>query len=179
MEAHSSAPTAPGATATKPFVPSAELVNAVSQFLYAEADLLDEWALDEWLELMTDDIRYTVPSTDLVTGDPSTDLVLIDDDLTRLRARVKRLNSRRAHREFPTSTTRRLLTNIRVLSDDGAELTATSNFVVYRVRQGVNAYMGKYRYRLVRTEDGFRIRHRRAELDLETLTPHGTVSIIL
>jgi p-cumate 2,3-dioxygenase beta subunit len=159
--------------------PPAELVNAVSQFLYAEADLLDEWRLDEWLELMTDDVRYTVPSTDLATGNPSTDLVLIDDDINRLRARVKRLNSRRAHREFPTSRTRRLITNVRVVDDDGTQLDVTANYVVYRVRQGVNAYMGKYRYRLVRHGDGFRIRSRRAELDLETLTPHGTVSIIL
>lgn len=158
---------------------SVELVDAVSQFLFAEADLLDEWRLDEWLELMTDDVRYTVPSTDLATGNPSTDLVLIDDDLNRLRARVRRLNSRRAHREFPTSRTRRLITNIRILDDDGSEITVTANYVVYRIRQGVNAYMGKYRYRLVRHGDGFRIRSRRAELDLETLTPHGTVSIIL
>jgi p-cumate 2,3-dioxygenase beta subunit len=154
-------------------------VHRVEQFLYAEADLLDEWRLDDWLALLTDDIRYTVPSTDLPAGDPESDLVLIDDDMTRLRARVLRLKSRMAHREFPTSRTRRLITNVRVVGDRGEEIDVTANYVVYRIRQGTSAYMGKYRYTLVRAGEAFLIRYRRAEIDLETLTPHGTVSIIL
>ena len=41
-------------------------------------------------------------------------------------------------------------------------------------------YIGIYRYTLVRQQDGrFLIRRRRAELDLERLTDHGAVSIIL
>lgn len=156
-----------------------QLVSEVEQFLYAEADLLDAWQLDEWLSLMTDDVTYTVPSTDLPSGDPSEDLVLINDDIVRLRARVTRLKSRRAHREFPSSRTRRLITNVRIVSERGDEIDVTANYVVYRIRGGTSAYMGKYRYTLIRKEDTFKIRHRRAEMDLETLIPHGTVSIIL
>src|SRR5438067_4231552 len=92
----------------------AALRAEVEDFLYYEAALLDEWRLDEWLALFTDDARYVVPTTDLPDGDPRRDLVLIDDNLTRLHGRVERLKSRHAHREYPWSRTRRLIANVRV-----------------------------------------------------------------
>lgn len=73
----------------------------VEQFLYKEAALLDEWRLDDWLTLFTDDARYVVPTTDLPEGDPQKDLVFIDDDRLRLQGRANRLKSRHAHREYP------------------------------------------------------------------------------
>src|ERR1051325_9113446 len=82
---------------------------AVEEFLYREAALLDAWRLDEWLALFTADGRYLVPTTDLPDGDPQKDLVFIDDDIVRLRARVERLKSRHGHREYPSSRTRRLI----------------------------------------------------------------------
>jgi p-cumate 2,3-dioxygenase beta subunit len=33
--------------------------------LYKEAALLDEWRLDEWLELLTEDATYEIPPTDV------------------------------------------------------------------------------------------------------------------
>ena len=74
------------------------LQHEVEQFLYQEAALLDQWRLDEWLDLFTEDARYVVPSTDLPEGDPKQDLVFIDDDRLRLQGRVNRLKSRHAHR---------------------------------------------------------------------------------
>ncbi|MEE8303440.1 MAG: aromatic-ring-hydroxylating dioxygenase subunit beta, partial [Candidatus Tectomicrobia bacterium] len=49
----------------------------IEDFLYHEAALLDEWRLDEWMALLTDDIVYEVPSTDIPDGDPETTLFLI------------------------------------------------------------------------------------------------------
>jgi p-cumate 2,3-dioxygenase subunit beta len=151
----------------------------VEEFLYAEAALLDAWRLDEWLALFTADARYEVPSTDRPSGEPATALMLISDTRAMIAARVKRLNSRKAHREFPWSRTRRIIGNVRVLSQAGEEVQATANFAVYRSRRDVHVYMGQYRYRLVRDGDTFKIRFRRAELDVETLDAHGTLSIIL
>jgi p-cumate 2,3-dioxygenase subunit beta len=163
----------------------------VEEFLYQEAALLDAWRLDDWLALFTADARYEVPSTDRPGGEPATALMLISDTRAMIAARVKRLNSRKAHREFPWSRTRRIIGNVRVSSAglggttppdppaDGEEVEATANFAVYRSRRDVNVYMGQYRYRLVRHGDTFKIRFRRAELDLETLDAHGTLSIIL
>ena len=151
----------------------------VEEFLYQEAALLDAWRLDDWLALFTADARYEVPSTDLPSGEPATALMLISDTHAMIAARVKRLNSRKAHREFPWSRTRRIIGNVRILTHEGDEVEATANFAVYRSRRDVGVYMGQYRYRLVRHGDTFKIRFRRAELDVETLDSHGTLSIIL
>lgn len=152
----------------------------IENFLYMEAALLDEWRLEEWLELFTADGRYVVPSTDLPKGDPESTLCLINDDMVRLRGRVERLKGRHAFREFPFSRTRRLITNVRVTAAEGDEISVTASFLVYRMRnRQVDPYVGQYHYTLVRDSGRFKIRVRRAELDLEVLSPHGTVSIIL
>jgi p-cumate 2,3-dioxygenase beta subunit len=160
-----------------------DLRAAIEDFLYAEAALLDEWRLDEWLELLTDDALYEVPSTDYPAGKPDGALMLIADTRSMISSRVKRLNSRKAYREFPWSRTRRIVGNVRVLESNetpaGRELVVTANFIVYRVRRETHAYVGRYRYRLLLANDTIRISYRRAELDLETLDEHGTLSIIL
>lgn len=154
---------------------------AVEYFLYEEAAHLDNWRLDEWLELFTSDARYLVPTTDLPEGDPRCDMMFIDDDYERLKGRINRLKSRHAHREYPSSRTRRLITNVRLTRITPSEVDAEASFAVYRSRNEMIApYIGIYRYTLVRQQDGrFLIRRRRAELDLERLTDHGAVSIIL
>jgi p-cumate 2,3-dioxygenase subunit beta len=155
-------------------------VREVEQFLYAEAALLDEWRLDEWVGLFTEDARYVIPSTDHPETDPRETLGLVNDDIVRLRGRVERLKSRRAHREFPWSRTRRLVTNVRVMGAEGDDVLVTASFLVYRIRGGqMDPLVGQYQYRLVRVDGALRIRQRRVQLDLEALSPHGTVSIIV
>ena len=155
------------------------LREEVEDFLYEEAALLDEWRLDEWAALFTEDARYVVPTTDLPEGDPAQDLVFIDDDIVRIRARVKRLNSRHAHREYPSSRTRRFISNVRVKQTGDGDVAVNANALVYRFRSGEMApYVGRYEYTLKRVDGGFRISYRRATLDHEALTLHGAVSII-
>ena len=158
---------------------SRTLREQVEDFLFREAELLDDWRLDDWVSLFTEDARYVVPTTDLPEGDPQRDLVFIDDDVTRLRARVVRLNSRHAHREYPWSRTRRFVSNVRVAESASGELMVTSNVMVYRFRSGEGApYVGSIRYTLRRNGGEFKIAYRRATLDLEALSWHGAVSII-
>ena len=155
------------------------LRQLVEDFLFREAALLDEWRLDDWVNLFTEDARYVVPTTDLPEGDPKRDLVFIDDDITRLRARAVRLNSRHAHREYPWSRTRRFVSNVRVEETNDGELAVTSNVQVYRFRNGEGApYVGSINYILRRDRGGLKIAYRRAVLDLEALSWHGAVSII-
>src|SRR5918996_6198608 len=134
--------------------------EAVEDFLYHEAALLDEWRLDEWLALFTADGRYVVPTTDLPEGDPKKDLVFIDDDMVRLRARVERLKSRHGHREYPASRTRRFITNIIIkVTEDG--MVVTSSFLIYRFRLGESSpYVGWYEHQLKRVDGQLKI-HRR------------------
>ena len=160
-------------------VGSPTLRQQVEDFLFREASLLDEWRLDEWSELFTEDARYVVPTTDLPEGDPKCDLVFIDDDIFRLRARVKRLNSRHAHREYPSSRTRRFVSNVQVQENSNGEISVKSNVLVYRFRSGEEApYVGSIDYVLRRESEGFRIAYRRAVLDMEGLSSHGALSII-
>jgi p-cumate 2,3-dioxygenase subunit beta len=151
----------------------------VENFLYQEAALLDQWRLDEWLALFTADGRYLVPTTDLPDGDPKKDLVFIDDDLVRLRARVERLKSRHGHREYPWSRTRRFITNVRFeLTQD--RVLVTSSFLIYRFRMGESSpYVGWYEHTLKHVDSQLKIQHKKAVLDMEALTEHGAVSIIL
>ena len=152
----------------------------VEDFLYHEAQLLDEWRLHDWLDLFCDECRYVLPATDLPDGDPAETLGLIDDDLARLRGRVERLASARAYREFPWSRTRHLITNVRVTAAGDDEVCAQANFAAYRYRKGdEQVLVGSSAYRLVGGAEGFRIREKWITLATEALRPHGTVSIIL
>jgi p-cumate 2,3-dioxygenase subunit beta len=157
-----------------------DLNAEVEAFLTHEADLLDNWRLEEWFELFAPGAVYVVPATDLRDGDPGHDLVLVHDDYFLIAERVKSLLRRSAHAEFPRSRTRRLITNVSV-RDAGQELfDVRANFLVFRIRsRRTDQYVGSYRHRLMRLESGeFRFTERRSVLDHESLD-QGKLSIIL
>ena len=152
----------------------------VEDFLYREAALLDEWRLDEWQELLTEDAIYQVPPTDVPEGDARNTLFIVADDAVRIRSRVKQLMGKSAWAENPHSRTRRMITNVRVLGAESDEVLVTANFVVHRMRyESVDTYIGHYNYKLIRDGKALKIRERRAILDNEALRPHGKISFIL
>jgi len=154
---------------------------AIEEFLFAEADLLDEWRLPEWLELFTDDATYSVPATDVpANASPDNSLFYVADERGRLSERVKRLMKRTAHAEFPHSRTRHVVSNVRIRSRTDAELEVSSAFITFRTKDGVtDTYFGSNRYKLVQIEGHLRIRDKRCLLDSEGLRMQGRVSIIL
>jgi p-cumate 2,3-dioxygenase subunit beta len=157
------------------------LRERVEDFLYHEAALLDDWRLDDWLALFEEDGRYTVPALDKPDSDPRETLGIVDDNMMRLRGRIARLKGRHAYREFPWSRTRRLISNVRLQElNDSGELLIRANFLVYRIRgKDTDPFIGQYEYRLRETDGAFKILSRRAQLDLEILSPQATVSFIL
>jgi len=160
----------------------AATVRDVERFLYDEAALLDEWRLPDWLDLLTADCRYLVPSPDTRDAEnPSETMFVIADDHRQIVGRVTRLESEAAFVERPRSRTRHLVTNVRVDSAGDDTLRAESNFAVYRSRRGVvDIFVGRYRHMLVRCDDGrLRIKERWAILDSESLRPQGKISFIL
>src|SRR5580700_9515075 len=105
----------------------------VEDLFYREAALLDEWRLEEWLDMLTDDAIYQVPSTDAPEGDARNVLYIIADDAVRIESRVKQLLGKSAWAENPRSRTRRIITNVRVSGADGERILVTANFTVYRM----------------------------------------------
>jgi p-cumate 2,3-dioxygenase subunit beta len=163
--------------------PVASLVTRaeVEDFLYHEAALLDEWRLDSWQELLTEDACYYVPSNDQPQSDHRHALFLVADDRERIRQRVIRVLDPNCHAEFPKSRTRRIISNVRILAVEGDLVHVAANFVCYRFRryERIREYVGSYRYLLRRTGDGFRIKERRVLIDAHELGALGSVSFIL
>lgn len=160
---------------------NAELKLRVEMFLIEEAAMLDEWRLDDWHALFTEDCRYLVPN---LSGDPyappASTLYLIADDAHHLTERIKRLGKATAHSEHPRSRTKRLVSNVRVLEDNGADLKAQSAFITFRSSQGVtDTYFGRHEYVLVPHGETWKIREKRTILEMEALRPHGRLSIIV
>jgi p-cumate 2,3-dioxygenase beta subunit len=164
-------------------VATASLVTRaeVEDFLYCEAALLDDWKLDEWEALLTDDAAYYVPPNDQPDGDHRATLFLVADDRERIRQRVIRIKDPNCHAESPRSRTRRMISNVRIVAVDGDFVTVTANFVCYRFRryERIREYVGAYRYVLRQTGDGFRIKERRVLIDAHELGSLGSVSFIL
>jgi p-cumate 2,3-dioxygenase beta subunit len=153
----------------------------VEEFLYEEAALLDAWRLDEWLELLTEDAIYRVPSNDRPESDPKDTLFLVADNIERIRARVTRLKDRHAHAEYPPSRTRRMISNVRIIDSFRTSVRVEANFIVNRFRSdgGVRQYVGRYRYELRMSDARLKIARREAILDAMELGSLGLVSFIL
>jgi p-cumate 2,3-dioxygenase beta subunit len=153
----------------------------VEDFLFTEAELLDSWRLQEWLDLLTEDAAYYVPPNDRPDADHRTTLFTIADDAVRLRERVLRILDPNCHAEFPRSRTRRLITNVRIVAAEGVFVTATANFVCYRFRRDeqIREYVGTTRHLLRRAGTSFRIKERRVVIDAHELGSLGSVSFIL
>ena len=128
------------ATQANPSIgPADHRYGEVLEFLYLEAELLDDRRFAEWLELLTEDITYRVPLRLNFVRQTETEFSNETEVLTENRAslelRVKRLGTGYAWSETPPSRTRHMVSNVRVrATDTDTELSAVSNVLVYRNR---------------------------------------------
>ena len=161
-----------------------DLQHEIEQFLYLEADLLDERRFDEWLALFADDLRYVMPSrSSQVERDRrgyswgQEGFAFFDDTLASMRTRVRRLQTGAAWAEEPPSRTRRLLSCIRLFPLPGDEVECRVNFCVYRSRRerDEDFFVGSRRDRLGRAgnEPGWLIHEREIRLEQTVLTHHN------
>lgn len=151
----------------------------VEELFYEEAACLDDWRLDDWLALLTDDASYVVPATD--AREPGSDkLPLIADDMRLLRERIHQLKGAFTWVEQPRSRTRRLIGNVRILAVEGEDIHVRANFIVHRMRGGGTAvFVGEYQNVLRRCGGRLKIHSRRSVLDNEALREHGAMAFIL
>lgn len=157
-----------------------ELRRQVEDFLYLEAELLDDRKLREWLDLFTDDARYWMPLRHNPFERPA-DLTeelskpgegyYFDDDKKSLKIRVERVYAKNAWAEIPPSRTRHFVSNVRVKRDDGSELEVRSNFLVYRTRMETDQdmFVGERQDLLRRVNGSFKIARRTIILDQAVL----------
>ena len=158
----------------------AGLRAGIEDFLYHEADLLDEWRIEEWFALFAEGATYEVPPTGGADEtDPTTSLFYIADDYVRLRERVTRLTKKEAHSEFPRSQQRHMISNVRITAISAGVADVSCNFVTYRAKRGVvDTYYGKHVYRIDCSTEPFRIRSKRSILWMDMLYP-GKLTIII
>lgn len=165
--------------AAVPAKPDQLCLESVRSFLFFEAELLDEWRLDEWFELFDTRARYTIAPLHESHRDPSKALALINDDHDRLRERVNHLLGGNAWAERPRSRTRRLMTNVQLLPGEGT-LKLKANFVVYQFRHGESwEFVGTSHYELEPREMSYSILSRCIQLDHETMGQQRRISIIV
>lgn len=122
---------------------STALKSGVEEFLYREAWLLDNYRYREWFDLLTEDIRYWIPTVETVYGkiesyrEEGPYLAYVDDDRTRLEMRLMQLETGLRHSEIPPSVFQRLITNILVESAEREdEVKVYSNLQLTQIRHG-------------------------------------------
>ena len=152
----------------------------VVDFLYTEAKILDEWKLLDWADLFTDDATYIIPPLGDPDASPTKSLFYIHDNRARLQERAERLLKKEAHVEYPHSTTTRNYHNILVSDLNSDVITVECNFTTHRTkREVVDTFIGKSKYELVIKNDALMIQNKKVVLNLDSLRPHGKISLIL
>ena len=151
----------------------AELVREIEQFLYYEAQLLDDRDFETWLGLLSEDIRYWMPTRfnqgrrQRRDSSDDSELAHFDDDRPTLERRVKRLRTAFAWAEQPPTRTRRIIGNIRVAPADNDRFAVRSNFICYanRLESETHIWAGERSDVLRRSGDGWLICGRTIRLD--------------
>ena len=160
------------------------LTQEIAQFLYSEAELLDERRHDEWLALLAGDIRYWMPmrrnvkygETDREFTRETEDVSWFDEGKDTLTRRVRQIQTGIHWAEEPQSRISHMVTNVQVLtvtpnavSPD--EVTVKSRFLIYRnrVETETDLLVGKREDTLRRNGAGWLIARRKIILDQNVL----------
>src|SRR5436190_8454379 len=156
------------------------LVQEISEFLYAEAELLDERRYEDWLALLADDIRYWMPMRrNIKFGDTEReftragqDINWFDEGKETLSRRVKQIQTGIHWAEEPVSRISHLVSNVQLLEAtpsvaEPAEATVKCRFLIYRnrVETETDILVGKREDVLRRAAAGWQIARRKIVLD--------------
>ena len=106
-----------------------------ADFLYDEAQLLDDRRFEEWLDLFTDDGIYWLPIDE--TSGPKQRLSLIYDDALRRKERAFRLLHTQPPSQDPVSRTQHFVSNVRVEDGPDGQAIIRSAQLICEIRRGV------------------------------------------
>jgi 3-phenylpropionate/cinnamic acid dioxygenase small subunit len=129
------------------------LLKEIEDFLYNEAELLDERQWDDWIQLVADDIHYHMPirrnvkfgEWDRENSRAGTEVSWFDEDKRTLVGRVRQLETGLHWCEEPASRVRHIVSNVQLVKVEGDEAHVRCRFVVYknRVQDLENLFIGK------------------------------------
>jgi 3-phenylpropionate/cinnamic acid dioxygenase small subunit len=157
----------------------------MEDFLYAEADLLDERRFREWLNLLADDIVYFMPirrnvkfgqhaqRENTVQG---SGISWFDEDKWTLTKRVDQILTGVHYAEEPLSRVSHMVSNVQIRRatpsiEEPREVEVRCRFLVYqnRVEYETYTFVGKRTDLIRRTPDGWKIARREIVLDQNVL----------
>ena len=171
-------------TAISPDVARLLVRQDVEEFLYREAELLDERRYEEWLELFTDDVHYWMPMRrNVPANEPEReftrdglDVNWFDEGKDTLTRRVKQIRTGVHWAEQPPSRICHMVANVQILEaqppgEAPTEVTVKSRFLIYRnrVETETDVLVGKREDVLRRVEGQWRIARRKIVLDQNVL----------
>jgi 3-phenylpropionate/cinnamic acid dioxygenase small subunit len=157
----------------------------MEDFLYAEADLLDERRFRDWLDLLDEDIIYFMPirrnvkfgqhaqRENTVQG---SGISWFDEDKWTLTKRVDQILTGVHYAEEPLSRVCHMVSNVQIRRvtpslDDPREVEVRCRFLVYqnRIEYETYTFVGKRTDLLRKTQDGWKIARREILLEQNVL----------
>jgi 3-phenylpropionate/cinnamic acid dioxygenase small subunit len=160
------------------------LKQEIEDFLYREADLLDERRYDEWLSLLAEDVRYWMPMRRNVKVDDlereftreGHDISWFDEGKETLTRRVRQIQTGIHWAEEPVSRISHLISNIQLVeinpsTAEPAEVSVRCRFLVYRnrVETETDILVGKREDLLRHVGGNWQIARRKILLDQNVL----------
>ena len=160
------------------------LKQDVEAFLYHEANLLDDRRYEEWLELLSEDVRYWVPMRRNVKfGElereftrEGQDINWFDEGKATLTQRVRQILTGVHWAEEPLSRLSHLVTNVEILdasptAADAEEVSLRCRFIIYRnrVETETDLLVGRREDSLRRVDGEWQIAKRQVFLDQNVL----------
>jgi 3-phenylpropionate/cinnamic acid dioxygenase small subunit len=159
------------------------LSQEIADFLYREAELLDERRYREWLDLLADDVRYWMPiRRNVKLGDEAeftraqSDINWFDEGKDTLSRRVKQIETGIHWAEEPRSRLSHLVANVQVQKAEPSfaeprEVSVTSRFLIYRnrVETETDILVGRREDELRRSGAGWLLARRKIILDQNVL----------
>ena len=160
------------------------LKQDVEAFLFHEANLLDDRRYEDWLALLTDDVRYWVPMRRNVKfGElereftrEGQDINWFDEGKATLTQRVNQILTGVHWAEEPLSRISHLVTNVEIIeatptAAEPEEVSLRCRFIIYRnrVETETDILVGRREDTLRRVDGGWQIAKRRVLLDQNVL----------
>jgi len=160
------------------------LKQQAEDFLYHEAELLDERRYEEWLELLASDIRYWMPiRRNVKFGElereftrEGQDINWFDEGKDTLTRRVQQILTGVHWAEEPLSRICHMISNVQLLgvkpsAVEPSEVTVKCRFLIYRnrVETETDILVGKREDVLRRVDGRWKISRRKIVLDQNVL----------